>query len=287
MQTDVEAARQFVLANATLLDRRRMAVLLDGASPLLVVGALRQYQNEDGGFGNALEPDIRGPESQPVAALRALEVLAESGFTGDPMMNEVARWIGSIAEPDGGVGFVLDTPAKQPHAPWMVPTPGGSHLTFGLAAALIAAGSSAHWVPKGAEWCWRRLAGSEEISAYWLKFAMKFLDVVEEEERAEQAIDNLKDLLGTDGSIEVPGGVEGERLTPLDLSPRPNTLSRKLFTEEQINVDLDVLQEGQQADGGWNFDWLGWSPGQIVEWRGALTVDALATLAAHGRINLR
>ena len=31
------------------------------------------------------------------------------------------------------------------------------------------------------------------------------------------------------------------------------------------------------------FDWLAWSPGQAVEWRGIVTLRALATLRAHGR----
>jgi hypothetical protein len=51
----------------------------------------------------------------------------------------------------------------------------------------------------------------------------------------------------------------------------------------QIEADLDALQDGQQDDGGWMFDWLGWSPGQSVEWRGIVTLRALATLRAHGR----
>jgi hypothetical protein len=51
--------------------------------------------------------------------------------------------------------------------------------------------------------------------------------------------------------------------------------------------DVDaILEGGQQDDGGWTFDWLAWSPGQTVEWRGALTLRALQVLAAHGRIEL-
>jgi hypothetical protein len=62
------------------------------------------------------------------------------------------------------------------------------------------------------------------------------------------------------------------------------TRSRALFTQEQIETDLDRLEQGQQDDGGWTFDWLEWSPGQSVAWRGAITLRALSTLAAHGRI---
>jgi NAD(P)-dependent dehydrogenase (short-subunit alcohol dehydrogenase family) len=42
----------------------------------------------------------------------------------------------------------------------------------------------------------------------------------------------------------------------------------------------------QQADGGWTFDFLAWSPGQLAEWRGIVTLGALLTLGAHGRIKL-
>ena len=57
-----------------------------------------------------------------------------------------------------------------------------------------------------------------------------------------------------------------------------------LFTPEQVDADLDRLEQGQQPDGGWTFDWLAWSPGQDVEWRGSVTLRALATLVAHGRL---
>jgi hypothetical protein len=77
---------------------------------------------------------------------------------------------------------------------------------------------------------------------------------------------------------------ENERLTPLTLSEHPSGRSRALFTEAQIESDLDRLESGQRGDGGWEFDWLGWSPGQTVEWRGLVTLRALETLQAHGRL---
>ena len=117
-----------------------------------------------------------------------------------------------------------------------------------------------------------------------MKFALDFLDRVPDEERARDAIEGLRSRLGPDGSIPVPGGTEDERVRPLVLSERPGRRSRALFTDGQIQAELDALERGQQEDGGWTFDWLGWSPGQSVEWRGIVTVRSLATLVAHGRI---
>lgn len=96
----------------------------------------------------------------------------------------------------------------------------------------------------------------------------------------------LRSQIDSDGSMAVPGGAENERLTALTLSPRPGGRSRALFSEAQIEADLDLLEGKQHDDGGWMFDWLAWSPGQSVEWRGGVALLALSTLGAHGRLEL-
>jgi hypothetical protein len=286
MPVDVDSAERFMFANARLLDRHRLAVLLRGAPVAPVLDALRAYRNPDGGFGHALEPDVRAPESEPAATLHALEVLAEIGALEDPMVTGAAAWVATIADPDGGVPFVLPTAAAHPHAPWMVPSDGGSHLTFAIAGVLWEVGSSESWLRRATEWCWAKLERPDELSAYLVKFSLDFLDNVPDQLRASGAIEELRARIGADGSMPVPGGTETERLTPLTLSPRPGGRSRALFTDEQIEADLDLLAQRQRDDGGWTFDWLAWSPGQSVEWRGAVTLRALATLGAHRRIEL-
>jgi hypothetical protein len=287
MPIDLPAAEQFVLANSRLLERRRLAVLLHGAPAAPVLDALRAYRNPDGGFGNALEPDVRAPDSEAAATLQALEVLAGVGALGDPMVADAAAWVGSIAGPDGGVPFLLPGAAAYPHAPWMVPSPGGSFLTFAIAGVLWEAGSAEPWLARGTDWCWARLADPGALSAYGVKFALAFLDRVPDDARARAAVEALRRRLGPDGTIPVSGGTAEERVRPLDLSERPDGRSRALFAREQIAADLDRLEAGQREDGGWTFEWLAWSPGQSAEWRGIVTLRALATLAAHGRLPSR
>jgi hypothetical protein len=285
MAVDVHSAEQFIFANARLLDRHRLAVL-HGGDVAPVLASLRAYRNSDGGFGHALEPDVRAPQSEPASTLHALEVLAEVGALGDPMVAEAVAWIGSIADPDGGVPFVMPTAAQYPHAPWMVPTEGGSQLTFALAAVLANAASADPWLERATEWCWAKLDRPDEIEGYQVKFALAFFDAVPDEARAAAAIESLRPKIRPDGSIPISGGVEDERLTPLALSPRPGARSRVLFTAEQIDKELDLLERGQQDDGGWTFDFLHWSQGQTVDWRGVVTLLALAGLSEHGRIDL-
>ena len=79
------------------------------------------------------------------------------------------------------------------------------------------------------------------------------------------------------------GATEGETLRPLDLSPRPESRSRELFTEEAIQAHLDLVEAEQQEDGGWMFDWLAWSPEQTSAWRGIVTIRALIWLRDNRR----
>jgi hypothetical protein len=283
MLVDLAAAERFILANARLLDRHRVAVLLHDAPVAPVLDALRAYRNADGGFGHALEPDVRSPESEPSATLHALRVLAEVEALDDPMVGTAGAWLATIAEPDGGVPFLLPTAAEHPLAPFLSPSSGSSFLTFALAGALWRAGTGEPWLARATEWCWAELEDPAGLHAYGVKCALEFLDAVPDEPRARAALERLRAKLDPDGSIPVSGGTEDERLTPLILSERPGLRSRALLTDAQIEADLDRLEQGQQDDGGWMFDWQAWSPGQAVESRGAVSVHALATLRAHGR----
>jgi hypothetical protein len=63
----IDKAERFMWLNARLLDRLRFEYHFRDGSAARVVAAIRPYQNPDGGFGNAIEPDARGPASQPTA----------------------------------------------------------------------------------------------------------------------------------------------------------------------------------------------------------------------------
>jgi hypothetical protein len=284
MNAHIDKAREFVHANGRLIERYRLATMLDRAPAEPLLSALRAYRNDDGGFGHALEPDVRCPGSQPAATLQALEVLIDAGATDDPMVAEAADWVASVAEPDGGVPTTLPSAAGYPRAPWMEPSPGGGFLTFALAGRLWQAGTGTEWLARATEWCWSRLEGNEEAGGYTVKFAIDFLDAVPDPPRAAAALERLQSALDADGCVAVPGGTENERLTPLDFSPRPGLPSRALFTDAQIEADLDRLQAGQRKDGGWTVEYLQWSPAQAVEWRGIATIHALGTLRANGRL---
>lgn len=93
-----------------------------------------------------------------------------------------------------------------PHAPWMVPSDGGSQLTFAIAGALWEAGSSEPWLRRGTEWCWAKLQRLDGLSACMVKFSLDFLDSVPDQTRANAAIEGLHSRINANGSMPVPGG---------------------------------------------------------------------------------
>jgi hypothetical protein len=167
----------------------------------------------------------------------------------------------------------------------MEPSPDSGFLTYALAGKLWQAAAGKEWLDRATEWCWAQLEGEQEAGGYTVKFAIDFLDAVPDPPRAAAALERLRPALDRDGCVAVPGGTEGERITPLELSPRPDLPSRCLFTEQQVGDDLDRLAGEQRDDGGWTVDYLQWCPGQALEWRGIATVHALGTLRANGRLS--
>ncbi|WP_447644862.1 hypothetical protein [Nocardioides zeae] len=165
MSIDLPAAATFLEANARLLDRRRAELVLGTGTRERVVAALRPYANADGGFGSALEPDVRGPHSEPTAALTALEVLAETGTLDSPatadLVRDVAAWVAGVAEAGGGVPFVVAATAEHP---------GGRGCGRHPAAPTSPSGSPGRctgescrgwaWVRRGAGRGWRRRSRS-------------------------------------------------------------------------------------------------------------------------------
>jgi Prenyltransferase and squalene oxidase repeat len=284
---DFDKAANFIWLNARLLDRHRFAHHFLGHAAEPVVATLRGYNNPDGGFGHALDPDLRTPHSGPVATQTALETLAEVGATDDPMIAAAADFLASIARDDGGIPFMLEAAEEHPHAEYFTYADESSLIqTSANAAALHALGVTHPWLDGATAWMWRSIdeldAGDDAGSGYGVRFTLAFLDAVPDAERADRAVEALAPTVAA-LVVEDPAQAKESR-TPLDMSPWPNSRSRRLFEPALIERHLDALESNQQPDGGWEFDWPHWNPASAHEWRGAITVHALRLLKAHGRL---
>jgi hypothetical protein len=289
--TDLPAAAQFVHSYGRLLERRRFehrfGATKDDAA---VLRAVEAYKNPDGGVG-FMEPDLRTPASQPSATLYAFEVLEEVDGHDEEIAAFAATaldWIATIANADGGIPFVLESASGYPHAPWWTPVadpPSSLLMTAGVVAAAHRLGRTDHpWVVRATDFVWDAMASLTLSDPYAFRYAVHFLDAVPDRARAEQEIDALAQRMPADGVLKVEAGVEGEVLSALEVAPRPDHVGRRLFPDALVEQQLGELEQGQKDDGGWDFSWAAWNPAVAFEWRGMVTLDALTTLRAYGRV---
>ena len=276
-------AETFMQLNARHIDRLRFAYHFGGGSADAVTTALRSYQNADGGFGNALEPDLRELASQPIAAQDALEILDETGTAGDPMVRDLCEHLDKISTSEGGVPFMLPG-SEDLHAPYLPMTldPPASLLPTAAIAGLLHKNQIDHpWVGQATRFCWERLDALETTDPYEARAIFTFLDHVPDRARAQRTFDRLSTVLA--GLAELDPGAPGEVHSPLDLAPQPAGLARRLFPDPVIDTHLDALVDNQRADGGWDVNWQIWTPITGPEWRGWMTLHTLRRLRAYGR----
>ena len=282
---------EFLDTHARLIDRRRFDLLFGGGDVEAAVAALAGYANPDGGFGWALEPDLRSGSSQPVGALHAFEVFEEIAPATSPLAAGLCDWLESVSLADGGLPFALPGaagPGSAPHWAGADHTRSSLHITSALCG--IAHRVADHdpavaehaWLARATDYCRRGIAALEEPrGAYELRYVLQLLDALQDERELER----LGSFIPESGVMPVGGGVEEEQMRPLDFSPEPDRPLRALFATEVVAADLDQLVAERLDDGGWDVRWNAFSPAAAVEWRGYITVHALKLLSANGRFD--
>lgn len=281
----VESAQTFLLSNARLLERHLFHFLFQGGSRQQVLTALLAYQNEDGGFGNGLEPDKRTPSSQPIDQEVALRILDDIGLE-TAVVQELVDFLETITTGAGGVPFVLPTVADAPRAPWwntdVSDPPASINPTASIAGFLHRHQFPHPWLERATEFCWRQIEQGELAGPHDFLVAFLFLNHVPERSRAEQAFERLGAQLLSGGHVALEPDVEGYVQTPLDYAPSPQSMSRRLFDDAVIERHLEALVQKQQADGGWPISWPAVTPACELEYRGVVTLHALKRLDAYG-----
>lgn len=128
-----EKARTFMYRNARPLDLARFQYHFENGSKEAVLNALSYYQNEDGGFGHAVEPDCWNPNSTPLHCSTAGEIIRETDCGGGkhakdtshsreashPLIQGLLKWYASGDCFNGKTWeMVVESNNDHPHAPW-------------------------------------------------------------------------------------------------------------------------------------------------------------------------
>ena len=288
----LEQARIFIFENARLLERRRFEHIFQGGSKQAVINTLRAYQNEDGGFGNALEPDIRCPQSQPVPTEMALMIMDALAYWDRDMLTQIIEYLRTVTLSDGGLPTTLRAGSDYPHAPWwftdspIQPSVNPTGRIIGLLYKQRVRSDffEDQWFTKTVDYLWRVLE-HEQPEGYhdgiqWITF----LQHTPERERAQNVLPLIEAWLRRSGTIETNPEAVGYVQKVLDWAPTPQSYANPFILPSDIQMHLDALVKQQQADGGWPINWPPMSTAVETEWRGLVTLERVSTLKAYGII---
>ncbi|MET9349117.1 hypothetical protein [Streptomyces termitum] len=290
-------AERFVWLTARVLEQRRFAYHFRRGGADQVEAALSAYLNEDGGYGHALEPDLRGPVSQPLHTAHALRVLDSIGRCGGPRVERICRYLTAVSTHEGALPAIHPSQRGYPAAPFVpvLDDPPGELLSTGPVVGALHRNQVWHaWLFRATEFCWTAVESLEKSHPYEVLAAVAFLDSAPDRSRARAAADRLGRLVRAQGLAVLDpdrpedfpvseGYAPGEHHFPHDYARVPDSLARDWFTDEELGRSLDFLAAEQAEDGGWPIRWRAWAPGSALEWRPVVTIEALRTLRAYGR----
>jgi hypothetical protein len=282
----VQRAAEFIWRNARMVERAQFAHAFAGGAGDAVKTALAAYQNADGGFGNALEADLRAPDSTPVACEMAMVALWESEIRDGEFAARVCRYLSAIAEAGGRVPIISRAALDYPRAAhWTESSLGGDspNPTAGLVGMLMYQGVEHLWLERATRWCWERIE-RPLADAHELVGVLRFLQHAPERELATDAALRLAKQADRLGWYVGDPRSTAYGITPLHLCPRPESIARPAFGDDLIAAHLGALAARQQEDGGWPIAWNAPSPAADMEWRGRVTWEALVRLRAYARI---
>jgi hypothetical protein len=291
METQFTAARDFVLRQGRVLERRLFATCFEGAQAAGVVDTLRGYRNDDGGFGHGLEPDKRCPASLPIDVEAALQALAAARTVDQSLVVSACDYLAKVAagvSRGGAVPLAFPVIEAYPRAEhwtdWTYEP--ALNPTAGLVGLLRQLQVEHAWVDQAAGWCLGQLAAAElPADAHALREVLVFLEHAPERDRADAIAGKVRDQLATASWFRLDPDDSGYGLSPLSIAPAADSRWRVLFSEEVLSAHLDRLQRDQQPDGGWPITWEPPSEAARLEWRGVVTLDALRTLVSYGRLS--
>jgi hypothetical protein len=300
-----ERARGFLKTQARALDRALFEFRFEDGLADAVLAALAAYQNEDGGFGHALEPDMRTPSSSALATEIGLRVLAELDLPAEhEMVRKAVEYCQSTYDPETKVWRVVPYDTNDhPHAPWWHDEEGSLARTFdgftiipraGLVASLyhFCTLVPSDWLHDVAEDTVRALEAQEPVGGGGGD------DLVYASELAEATglPAGLKARLVARIRAAVPAVVvrdpqqwSGYCSAPLKVVHSPHSIAADLIADA-LAEHLDYTIDHQTDEGTWEPNWS-WGemypevwPLAKLEWRGEITLATLMALRAFGRI---
>jgi len=286
-------ARDFILTNARMIERRLFEFHFENGTTEGVYHAVYAYRNSDGGFGYGMEPDTASPESQPLFSIMALETLDEVGYlTKEIILEDFMPYFENITTEKGGIPWMFRPKSDYPCSGHFKTVKEWAALstTAPLLGILEKYKIEIPWMKKAEQFVWQEIERIKEKHVFChlcVPRRLQFLQYTKSSDKAEKALNDLKNWILADGVLCKDKSHEGWGLYgkphSLYYAPSPESILYPIFSKDMINSDINELTKRQKKDGRWD-TWYGLSEGMKLEWAGIQTLWTLKTLKNYDRI---
>jgi hypothetical protein len=300
-----ERARHFLLHEARPLESSIFQHRFEGAGIEGVLAALSAFQNSDGGFGRALEPDMRSPSSSPLATAIGLQMLSALGCSaGESLVQRAVAYLQTTYQEETGVWRVAPVDVNSyPHAPWWHDQDRSLERTFDefriIPRALVLAGLQhyasllpASWLNRVTEETVDYIEHVPELGGGGgsdLEYVITLAETRGLPRRWARRLDSRIRQVIPSVVVGDPERWGSYCLSPLRVISTPETIGADLIADP-VKMHLDYQIDHQSADGTWDPVWS-WAEAYpeswrkaLQEWRGHLTLKTLMQLSAFKRI---
>lgn len=290
-----EQAAAFMKHKARRLEKALFEYEFESGPFHAVLAELKTYQNDDGGFGNGLEPDLRCPESSALATTRGLEILqiGEPSELRTEMILNTLDFLEDTYQPElKGWDMIPKEAENYPRAVWWNygvfrdhwGNPNADILAFLIDYRSVFKFASLNpLIDHAMEY----LLNQCDLSEMHELFCYLHLEERLDSEQGSKIADKLEQFL--DRCVDSRTGERtGYVANPLQVVHSPASPYYKKYAEV-IPAELDLLVHQQADDGSWepNWTWHQFEKEWVEarrEWQGVLTLQALRTLRNFNRI---
>jgi hypothetical protein len=279
-----EKAANFIWENGRLLERRLFEYFFQGGSKSSVLNAIKAYQNEDGGFGHALEPDLRTPDSQPLYAEFALRTLYDAKIQDPELACQVCDYVSRVTDLNEGIATITASSSNYPRAMhWN--NPASEQASFDRLTSIVGLlnwqGIQHPWLDQAVEVCLNHINNTRYEDAHTIQNAFCLLESLPQTDGIKSLFSKLSDELYQAKFFCLDAPPQGYGLTPLDFAPVSDSYCRTIFSDTVIYDHLKALDSQQEEDGGWPISWE--PPGEMarLEWRAYKTLKCIITLESY------
>lgn len=274
MALSFDRAKAYVYRHGVLWQRVLFAHLFEDAPLAHVHQCLACYKNPDSGWGHGLEPDIKTPDSHPLAMEFALQIFRVTEISANNLFNDAPEWLEMNRQLDGSL-VNPESVLLYPCAPWWQKSCGlttptsivGNLVRLGIGTPLVL-DSTSQWVQNNITLDDLRSNDGLCMAHHGYDYFMHIDDFPEVEIYRKAVIENMLALAEAAAPEQYYQFFlfAGSPDTPLARATPPKLL-KKL---------LSALAKAQNSDGAWEDEH------QQPEWYPWTTIVVLNALKNHG-----